>query len=127
PVIAEAKPITAAERSTRLARAQEFMRAQDLSFLLVEPGSSLDYFTGIRWWRSERLTAAILPVDGEIGVITPAFEEPSIREMLAVPGEVRVWQEDQNPLAILADWLREKKLANGGAGIEDTVRFFVFD
>lgn len=125
--IAAAAPITAAERTARLAKAQTLMRAQGLSALLVEAGSSLNYFTGVKWWRSERLTAALLPAEGELCIVTPGFEEPSIREMLVVPGEVRVWQEDESPSALVADWLKERRLDRGKIGIEPTVRHFIVD
>ena len=63
--------------------------------LLIEPGASMVYFTGVQWWRSERLTAAVLPRDGDIAIVTPHFEEPSVRESLKVPAEMRVWNEDR--------------------------------
>lgn len=122
-----AVPIGPEERARRLARAQELMKANGIGAVLIEPGSTMVYFTGVRWGRSERLTAAILPVEGEPCIVTPFFEEPSVRETLAVPAEVRVWQEDQNPLAIVAGYLRDRKLANRPVGIEETARFFAFD
>jgi Xaa-Pro dipeptidase len=122
-----AVPISQAERLARMAKAQKLMKAQGLSALVVEPGASLTYFTGVRWWRSERVTAAIIPVEGETLIVTPHFEEPSIRETLAVPAEVRVWQEDEDPAAIAAGWLKEKKLAAGRIAVEETVRHFVTD
>lgn len=122
-----AKPITTEERLGRIAKAQALMRSLNIGALLVEAGSSLLYFTGIDWWRSERLTAAIIPAEGDVLIVTPAFEEPSIRESLAVPGEVRVWQEDESPIALVSDFLRRKKLDKGAIGIEETVRFFAVD
>lgn len=122
-----AVPISQAERLARVAKAQGLMKAHGLSALVVEPGASLTYFTGVRWWRSERVTAAIIPVEGELLIVTPHFEEPSIRESLAVPGEVRVWQEDEDPALVAAGWLKEKKLGAGKIGVEETVRFFVTD
>ncbi|OJV33944.1 Xaa-Pro peptidase family protein [Sphingomonas sp. 67-36] len=121
------KPIDAAERAGRLQRAQALMRRHGIGAVVIEPGSSLIYFTGVVWWRSERLTAAIIPAEGEPCIVTPFFEEPSIRETLAVPAEVRVWQEDQNPLAVVAGFLRDRKLAGRPVGIEETARFFAFD
>ncbi|MGA0604997.1 M24 family metallopeptidase [Phenylobacterium sp. VNQ135] len=120
-------PIGQAERAARLAKAQRLMREQGLSALLIEPGASLVYFTGVQWWRSERLTAAVIPVEGEILVVTPFFEEPSVRETLAIPGEFRTWQEHEDPLKLVAGWLTEKKLASGAVGVEETVRFFAVD
>jgi len=93
----DAKPIDQAERLARIAKAQSLMKAQNIRALLVESGSSLDYFTGIQWWRSERVTAAVIPADGPIMVITPHFEEPSVRESLGVPADVSPWHEHENP------------------------------
>ena len=122
-----AVPIQPLERAARLARAQGLMKANGIGAVLIEPGSSMVYFTGVEWWRSERLTAAILPVEGEPCIVTPFFEEPSVRQTLAVPAEVRVWQEDQNPLGVVAGFLRDRKLAGRPVGIEETARFFAFD
>ena len=120
-------PIGRAERAARVARAQALMRANDIGAVLIEPGASLVYFTGIQWHRSERLTAAVLPAEGDACIVTPFFEEPSIRETLDVPGEVRVWQEDQDPLRLVAGFLKERKLADRPIGIEETLRYFAVD
>ncbi|MGK6355153.1 M24 family metallopeptidase [Sphingomonas sp. DT-207] len=124
---AGAQPITAEERLVRIARARALMKANGIGAVLIEPGSSLLYFTAVRWGRSERLTAAILPVEGEPCIVTPFFEEPSVRESLGVPAEVRVWQEDEDPLAVVAGFLKDRKLAGRPIGIEETVRFFAVD
>lgn len=120
-------PIGPAERARRLARAQELMKAHGIGAVLVEPGASLTYFTGVRWGRSERPTLAILPVEGEPCIVTPFFEEPSVRQTLAVPAEVRVWQEDADPLAVAAGFLRDRRLAARPVGIEETVRTFIVE
>jgi Xaa-Pro aminopeptidase len=117
-------PIGAGERRARIARAQALMKANGIGAVLIEPGSSLIYFTGVRWGRSERLTAAVLPVEGDPCIVTPFFEEPSVRQTLGVPAEVRVWQEDENPLAVVAGFLKDRKLAARPIGIEETLRYF---
>ena len=124
---AKAVPIGKAERIARIAKAKELMRANDIGALLIEPGSSLIYFTGVRWSRSERLTAAVLTREGEIAVVTPFFEEPSVRESLAIDAEVLTWNEDENPLAAVAAWLGKRGLAKGKIGVEETVRYFAVD
>ncbi|HVI97853.1 MAG TPA: Xaa-Pro peptidase family protein [Sphingomonas sp.] len=126
-ITAEAKPIDAAERARRLARAQALMKANGIGAVVIEPGSSMVYFTGVEWWRSERLTAAILPVEGKVCIVTPFFEELSVHETLAIPAEVRVWQEDEDPLAVVAGFLKDRKLAAQPIAIEESVRFFAFD
>lgn len=121
------RPITPAERNARLAKAQALMRGNGIGAVLVEPGASLVYFTGVRWGRSERLTAAVLPAEGEPMIVTPFFEEPSVRESLAIPAEIRVWQEHENPAQVVAGFLRDRKLAARPIGIEETARFFAVD
>lgn len=121
----DARPIDAAERARRLATAQALMRANGIGAAVMEAGSSMLYFTGVRWHLSERLTAAVLPVEGEPCIVTPFFEEPSVRETLGVPAEVRVWQEDQDPLAVVAGFMRDRGLATRPVGIEESVRYFV--
>jgi len=120
-------PISTEERLARIARAQQLMKARNMGAFLVESGSSLIYFTGVRWSRSERPTVAVIPAEGEPLIVTPHFEEPSVRETLGVPAEVRVWQEDGNALEVVAGWLREKGLAAGEIGVEETVREFIVD
>ncbi len=122
-----ARPISADERKARIARAQKLMAANGIGAVLIEPGSSLVYFTGVRWGRSERLTAAILPVEGDPCIVTPFFEEPRTRETLGVPAEVRVWQEDEDPLVTVAGFLKDRKLAGRPIGVEETVRYFAVD
>ena len=84
--------ITPAERLQRLSGARALMRRHGIGAVLVESGPSLDYYTGIQWWRSERLTGVVIPAEGDPIIVTPFFEQPSIKEMLAVPAEIRTWQ-----------------------------------
>lgn len=120
-------PIGEAERNARIARAQALMRANGIGAILVEGGSSLLYFTGVQWGRSERLTGAVIPVEGEPLIVTPFFEEPRVRESLGIRADVRVWQEDEDPLKLVAAFLTERKLAAMPVGIEETVRYFAVD
>lgn len=123
----EARPIDAAERTGRLARAQALMRGHGIGAVVIEPGSSMIYFTGVRWSRSERPTLAILPVEGDPCIITPYFEEPSVRETLAVPADIRIWQEDGSAFPIAAGFLRDRQLATMPVAVEETTRFFISD
>jgi Xaa-Pro dipeptidase len=120
-------PISAAERMQRLRRAQELMRARGIGAVLVESGPSLDYYTGVQWWRSERLTAAVIPAEGDPIIVTPFFERPSIAEMLQVPAEIRTWNEDEEPLKLVADFLRERKATSAPIAFEETDRFWIMD
>lgn len=120
-------PISSAERVARLAKARTLMQKAGMGAVIVEAGPSLDYLTGIQWWRSERLTAVVIPAVGKPIVVTPFFEQPSIKEMLDVPAEIRTWQEDEEPLKLVADFLRERGVAKQPIGFEETSRFFIED
>jgi Xaa-Pro aminopeptidase len=114
-----------AERAARIGKAQDLMRANGIGAIVIEAGSSLDYFTGVQWWRSERLTCVVIPREGTPCVVTPFFEEPSVRETLGVPADVKVWQEDESPIELVLDFLKARGLAQRPVGIEETVRFFI--
>jgi Xaa-Pro dipeptidase len=95
--------------------------------LLLAPGTSLYYFTGIRWGVSERLLALVIPRTGQPLLVVPAFEEGRVREKLKFPIDVRVWQEDESPTKIAAAALADRGLRTGQLGIEETTAFTFFD
>src|SRR2546430_11440528 len=120
----EASPITCEERNERQERARKLMSENSLDAILLMEGTSLKYFTGIRWWGGERLFAFVLPAKGAAFYVCPAFEEGRAREQLAnaPDGErpdVRIWQEDDNPYHVLAQGLKERGLATGKVGIAE--------
>ncbi|MBV8782658.1 MAG: aminopeptidase P family protein [Gammaproteobacteria bacterium] len=118
-------PISPAEHRARLERLQGLMQERRVPAFIAESGATLEYFTGIRWWRSERTTAALIPARGAPVIVTPYFEEPSIRETLKVSGDVRPWKEDQSPFRLLADALRA--LGGGTLAVEPTTRYFIVE
>jgi len=124
---AGAMPISVEERQTRIGRLQRAMAERGVGAMIIEPGSSLDYFTGVQWRRSERTTAAVIPVRGEIVIVTPAFEEPSVRETLAVGGDVRAWDEHESPFARIVGALRDRSVMSGPIAFEATTRLFIVD
>jgi Xaa-Pro dipeptidase len=127
PAIPLPPPIGSPERMQRLRRARELMQRNGIGAMILESGPSLDYLTGIQWWRSERLTAVVIPAQGDPIVVTPFFEAPSVKESLEVPAEVRTWQEDEEPLKLIAGFLKERGVASEPVGFEETNRFFIED
>ena len=126
-ITADAVPIGVHERKARVAKAQRLMQEGDIDALVLEAGSALVYFTGVRWWRSERFTGAVIPCEGEIAFVTPYFEEPSVRESMTFGDDVRTWHEDENPFDLVAGILADRGLKSGRIGIEETVRYFIVD
>ncbi len=120
-------PISQAERLERIAKARTLMQRNSIGSVIVESGSSLDYLTGVEWHRSERLTAAVIPAQGDPIIVTPFFESPSVKETLAIPAEIRTWNEDEDPLKLVAGFLRERGVASEPVAFEETDRYFIVD
>ena len=128
----EAKPITVEERAARQEKARQLMRENNLDAILIAQGTSLRYFTGIRWEGGERLFAMLLPAKGEAFYVAPAFEEGRAHEQIAKSPagsnpDVRVWQEDESPYERVAQGLGDRGLASGTIGIEETMKFVFGD
>jgi Xaa-Pro dipeptidase len=128
----EATPITRQERHERQERARKLMSENALDAIVLMEGTSLQYFTGIHWWGGERIFALVLPAKGAAFYVCPAFEEGRAREQIAnapdgAQEDVRIWQEDENPYQRVAQGLRERGIAGGKLGIEETIHFVFTD
>jgi Xaa-Pro dipeptidase len=128
----QAVPITKEERLTRQENARRLMAINHLDAVLMMEGTSLEYFSGIRWWGGERFFAMLLPAKGTAFYICPAFEEARAREQMATApdgghADIRIWQEDKSPYLYLANGLRDRGLATGTIGLEETIRFVFED
>jgi Xaa-Pro dipeptidase len=124
-ITGDAKPISVDERLARVTKAQLLMGQHGIDAILLEPGSAMLYFSGVSWWRSERLTTVVIPREGDIGIITPFFEEPSVRESMTFGDDVRPWHEHESPFELVAGLLRDRNIGDGRIGLEGTVRQFV--
>jgi Xaa-Pro dipeptidase len=128
----EATPITVDERTEHQEKARRLMRENNLSAVLLAQGTSLAYFTGIRWEGGERLFAVVLPAKGEAFYVAPAFEEGRAREQIAKSPEggtpdVRIWQEDESPYMRVAQGLADRGLSGSTIGVEETLKFVFSD
>src|SRR6266700_7495080 len=129
PLGSRVHPITSEEFHERLQHAQKLMTELEPKYdaLFVAPGTSLYYFTGIRWGVSERLLALVLPRTGDPIIVVPAFEEGRMREKLQFAAEVRAWQEDESPTKIAAAALADRGIRTGRFGVEETAPFTFYD
>ncbi len=114
-------PVTKKEREERIEKARKLMAENKIDALLMEGGTSLNYFTGVRWGRSERLFAMVLPQKGEPFFISPKFEEGRAREQTG-NANVLTWEEDESPYEVI-----KKSISSGTLGIEETTRYFVME
>jgi Xaa-Pro dipeptidase len=125
-------PITADERRTRIEKARKLMRDASIDAIMLTGGTSLDYFTGIRWGISERLLAVILPAKGTPFLVTPKFEEGRAMEQvkagpLDTGTDIFTWEEDESPYERIAKGLGQRGIKSGRLGIEETVRYVFSD
>ena len=120
-------PISEAERAQRRDKAQRLMKELGYSAMLIEPGANMTYFAGIEWGRSERLLAFILPQTGKPVIVSPAFEQGRAEDQVAGRFEVRVWQEDQSPEALIAGVFRDWGITTGKVAIDGSARTFVYN
>jgi Xaa-Pro dipeptidase len=111
----------------RIAKVQEAMKEFGLGAVVLEPGPAMLYLTGVRWGRSERTFVVVLPEKGEPVYVLPGFEEMRARELIHVGDDIRIWQEDESPYQRVAQALKDRGVASGRVGIDDSARFFVFD
>ena len=121
----DARPIAVDEHRARIDRARALMVERGIDVLLLTPGSSLFYFTGLRWGSSERLTAALLRRSGEVQYVCPAFEIGSVLDAQPLPGDVRGWQEHEDPYGLVAQLLPGGAAFSGCLALEESAPFFV--
>src|SRR4051794_39722660 len=119
-------PIGEDERIQRREKAQLLMKQLGFAALLIEPGANMIYFAGIEWGRSERLFALVIPQSGKPVVIAPAFEQQRAEDQVNGRFDIRVWQEDQNPEALVADVMTGWGAGTGRLAIDPSARTFVF-
>ncbi len=119
------KPIRVDEFQARIAHAQQLMNDASPKFdaVYITPGTTLRYYTGIRWGSSERIVALLIARSGDPLMICPGFEEARLREQVRWPIEIRIWQEDDSPYEVAAKWLGERGIRTGRIGVEETTKF----
>jgi Xaa-Pro dipeptidase len=127
PMTGDVVPISDEERSSRLEQARRLMGDNGIHAIYLEGGTSMFYYTGLRWWNSERMFALVIPSKGEIAWVCPAFEEDRARELIRFGKDIRTWQEDESPFKRVAEIFHDRGILHGKVGMEERVRFFLFD
>jgi Xaa-Pro dipeptidase len=120
-------PISLDERRGRVEKAKRLMRENRIGAIYLEPGSSMFYFTGTRWGLSERMFGLVIPARGEVAWVCPKFEEERARELIKIGTDIRTWEEDESPYKRVAEIFRDRQVRFGRIGMEERVRFFIFD
>lgn len=129
---ARVRPITNDERMARVEKAKRLMAANKIDAIALCGGTSTLYFANARIGGGERLWAVVIPVKAQPFIVCPGFEEGRAHELLASSpfgpeADIRVWQEDENPFALLINSLKERGIGTGRLGIEETVKYVFSD
>ena len=119
--------ITAAEFKQRIAKAQAIMVENNIAATYVNAGTNLFYFTGTRWYASERMVGAIIPQQGEIKYIAPYFEVNTLNQYMSVSGEIKGWQEHESPYLLFRQTLSDMGINTGRIAIDESTAFFIAD
>lgn len=127
PMTAGVVPIGVPEYQARIAKAQGLMQAQGIEALYLDTSTNLRYFTGIELKLTERLHGAVIPAQGEIAYLSPAFEEPKTRELIQFGTDVRCWEEHEDPTALVIETVRSKGFESGTIAIDPAAPFFTVD
>lgn len=119
-----AAPIARTEYEARIERARALLRERGADALLVTAGASLRYFCGVPWGASERLVALLITHEDEPVAICPAFEAATLAHVLTVAAQPRLWEEHEDPYALVAAALAER----GGhtLALDPAAPYFVF-
>lgn len=125
--VADVTPISLEERKSRIAKAQKLMQKEGFGAILLDGGTNLNYFTGLRWGGSERPMVTVIPAKGEVFYVCPGFEEDRLKEIIKIGDKVFPWQEDESPYLLVNKALHESGISAGKIGIEERVRFFIAD
>jgi len=120
-------PITKQEREQRIQKAQRLMAENKIEALLLDAGTSMKYFTGVSWWPSERTMVAVIPANGDVRYVSPAFEADRLRQLITLGKDVRTWEEHESPYARIAELFKDLGIRTGNIGIEERLRFFIVD
>ena len=123
----DAPPIGVEERLKRVARAQAIMREKGIDALYLDVSSSMVYFTGLNFRRTERMHSAVLPAQGDIVYVSPAFEVEKLKTMTSFGDKIAVWEEDEDPTAVVTETVRSLGYSKGTIAVDEATPFFTFD
>lgn len=125
--VAEIVPISQEERKSRIAKAQSLMEKNGFSAIVLDSGTSMNYFTGMSWGQSERPMVVVIPAKGDVSYVCPKFEQSRLEENIKIGRDVYPWEEDESPYEQIKKAILDSGARSGKIGMEERVRFFIAD
>ncbi|CAB0151964.1 putative dipeptidase PepE [Pseudidiomarina piscicola] len=121
----DAKPIGLKDYEQRIAKAQQLMREQGIDAMYLNAGTNLDYFTGLKWFPSERLVGAIVPAEGEVTLLAPAFEVGSLTQAMQLPMATLLWEEHESPYELFVRFLEKSGFTEGKLALDESTPYSI--
>lgn len=119
------QPISHEEFQNRLEKARNEMCKAGIDAIYLNAGTNLYYFTGTRWYASERLVGAIFTQKGELHYICPEFEKDTLEDYKVIDGVISCWEEHESPYALFGDLLKQLNITSGVIGLDEASAFFL--
>jgi Xaa-Pro dipeptidase len=119
-------PLPRGEFDGRPVKARALMNSHEFDAIYLSAGSNLYYFTGTKWYPSERMVGAILTSTGSLDYIVPAFEKETFSQYMLLDGNINCWQEHESPFELFISILKSLGLSRGRIGIDEATPFHHF-
>ncbi len=98
-------------------RLRELMQAADFAAVLTFHRANMLAFTGTEHTSSDRLTCGVVTREGQVIVLCPAFERPTVAGAEAI-ATIHTWEETEDPYQRLAQALAEAGVQKGTLGVD---------
>jgi len=113
--------ITDDERQLRLAKLRQSLEVEGFAGMLLGPTESLRFFTGLVWHPSERFLGALV-TPAALYYIVPGFERSRVETLPHLPGEILVWEEEENSAGLVSRLLGQA----GSLALDDSLPLFFY-
>jgi Xaa-Pro dipeptidase len=94
----------------RIRRAGREVKQRGMSALVLVPGPSLRYLTGLKMHASERLALALLGPEGKAALVVPAFEASRAEQGLRMEADIFAYTDEEGPQSALTQACRRLEL-----------------
>lgn len=93
-------PIDQVEYTLRRNKLKTILKETQVKYYIMEPGTSMIYFTGVKWKQSERAFLYVISQEGQDFYVCPKFEETKALENIKNQ-KIVTWNENESPFTIL--------------------------
>lgn len=100
------------------ARQERLREIAGVDTVIIVPGASMIYFTGLRFHLSERPVLALFTPDGNLSFIIPELEVPKLRERPDLEARAFAWTDTDGYEGAFESALKDLGLQGGTLGVD---------